>query len=357
MVQPHIDSMNIAGLAIGVARNDTILLLKSYGYADLEFDVALPVSASFEIGSVTKQFTSVAILQLVDKGLICLEDDLNEYVEFDTKGRKITIEKLMNHTSGIKGYTELSSFRDFSVHDYPRDTLLRIVEQEEFDFEPGEAMIYNNTAYFMLGLIIEKVTGQTYEEYLQENIFSKAGMDNSYYCDERKIMKKKAYGYDTGKGGKLVKAAYLDHKWPYSAGSLCSTAEDLLKWNHILHESETILNKEMYELLITPSRLQDGTTIRYAKGLFVDKYKGIIWMPDLLLDVEGLETQFNTSDGVVHAVNGVTFGLQEGETLGVVGESGCGKSVTMLSLLRLIPTPPGKIKTLIIKKTNIISNI
>lgn len=274
LVQPYIDSSIIAGLAIGVARNDTILLLKSYGYADLEFDVPLPISASFEIGSVTKQFTSVAIMQLVDKGLISLDDNMNDYLSFDTKGRTVTIEQLMNHTSGIKGFTEMSFFENLSVHDYPRDTLLRIVEKEAFDFEPGDAMIYNNSAYFMLGLIIEKVTGQSYEEYILENMFFPADMSNSYYGDERKIIKNKAYGYDTDEEGKLLKAGYLDHTWPYSAGSLCSTTEDLLKWNHTLHTTETILNRKLYEELISPSELTDGTRLRYAKGLLVDKYNG-----------------------------------------------------------------------------------
>jgi len=274
LVQPYIDSLQIAGLAIGVARNDTVLLLKSYGYADLEFETPLPVSASFEIGSVTKQFTAVAILQLVDKGLLNLGDDITEYLDFDTKGREVTIEQLLNHTSGIKGYTEMPSVSDYIYFEYPRDTLLRIVEQEEFDFEPGDAMIYNNTGYFMLGLIIEEVTGMAYEEYLVENIFSVAEMENSYYCDERLIRKNKAYGYDTEEG-KLLKAGYLDHTWPFAAGSLCSSVEDLLRWNHLLHETDQLLDRESYEYLITPSKLNNGIDLRYAKGLSVDEYKGI----------------------------------------------------------------------------------
>ncbi len=275
LVQPYIDSVQIAGLAIGVARNDTVILLKSYGYADLVFETPLPISASFEIGSITKQFTAVAVLQLDEKGLLDLEDDITEYLDFDTKGRKVTIEQLLNHTSGIKGYTEMPSFGDYAYFEYPRDTLLRIVEQEEFDFEPGNAMIYNNTGYFMLGLIIEKATGMSYEEYLVENIFSVAGMENSYYCDERVVRKNKAYGYDTGEEG-LLKAGYLDHTWPYAAGSLCSSVEDLLQWNHILHETDQLLERKSYEYLVSPSKLNNGIDLRYTKGLIVDNYKGIV---------------------------------------------------------------------------------
>jgi len=274
LVQPYIDSLQIAGLAIGVARNDTVLLVKSYGYADLAFETPLPVSASFEIGSITKQFTAVAILQLAEKGLLDLENDITQFLDFDTKGRQVTIEQLLNHTSGIKGYTEMPSFSDYAYFEYPRDTLLRAIEQEAFDFEPGDAMIYNNTGYFMLGLIIEEVTGMSYEEYLTENIFSVAGMENTYYCDERIVRKNKAYGYDTEEG-ELLKAAYLDHTWPYAAGSLCSSVEDLLRWNHLLHETDQLLDRESYEYLITPSKLNSGIELRYAKGLSVDEYKGI----------------------------------------------------------------------------------
>lgn len=274
LVQPYLDSAQIAGVAIGVSRNDTLLFLKAYGYADLVFETPLQVSATFEIGSITKQFTAVAIMQLVEKGLANLQDDITEYLDFDTKGRIVTVEQLLNHTSGIKGITEMPSLRDFIYFEYPRDTVLRIVEQEPFDFEPGNAMIYNNTAYFMLGLIIEEVTGMSYEEYLVENIFTVAGMENTYYCDERVVRKNKAYGYDT-EDGELLKAGYLDHTWPYAAGSLCSSVGDLLQWNHILHQTDQLLSGKSYEYLVAPSRLKNGIELRYSKGLSADEYKGI----------------------------------------------------------------------------------
>ncbi len=271
LMHTYLDSTKAAGVAVAVVKGNEKLLLKSYGYADLEFKVKLPVDASFEIGSVTKQFTAAAIMQLVEQGKLSLEDDISKYITFNTHGKKVTVRQLLSHTSGIKGYTELPMFESVSVHKYKRDTLLKIVEKEKFDFEPGEALIYNNTGFFMLGLIIEKISGLSYEEYVAKNLFEKAGMTNSYYCSENKVIENRAHGYDTGDKG-LQRAGYLDHTWPYAAGSLCSTVEDLVKWDDALHHGK-ILNDKTYEEFITPVSLIDGTVTHYAKGITVtDKY-------------------------------------------------------------------------------------
>lgn len=272
LVKPYFDSTNIAGIAIGVFKGNEKILLKSYGFADLEFDVKLPTDASFEIGSVTKQFTGAATMQLVEKGLLSLDDDVTKFIKFDTQGKKVTIRQLLSHTSGIKGYTELPFFEDFSLRKFKRDTLLRIVEKEPFDFDPGEALIYNNTAFFMLGLIIEKVSGMSYEDYVSHNLFAKAGMSNTYYCSENKVTKNRAHGYEK-RDAVLVRASYLDHTWPYSAGSLCSTVEDLVKWNNALHKGK-ILGDSAYNEFIKPTGLNDGTITRYAKGITVTQRQG-----------------------------------------------------------------------------------
>ena len=272
LVKPYFEGPKIAGMAIGVFKGEEKILLKSYGFADLEFDVKLPTNASFEIGSVTKQFTAVAILQLAQGGKLSLDDDATKYVQFDTKGKKVTIRQLLSHTSGIKGYTELPFFEDFMVRKYKRDTLLRMVEKEPFDFDPGDVLIYNNTAFYMLGFIIEKVSGLPYEDYLSKNLFATAGMKNTYYCSENKVVKNRAHGYEK-RDSSLVRAQYLDHTWPYSAGSLCSTVEDLAKWNNALHKGK-LLEKAMYDELIKPTALNDGTITKYAKGITVTERHG-----------------------------------------------------------------------------------
>jgi CubicO group peptidase (beta-lactamase class C family) len=260
-----VDSSLIAGASVIVYQNGKMLLDKSYGHANLELSVQMPDDASFEIGSVTKQFTAAAILKLADKGKLSLDDDFTKYLQFDTKGRTISINQLLNHTSGIPSYTELPEFEDIMAQSYARDTLLRIVEQHDFLFEPGEAMIYNNSAYFFLGLIIEKITERTYEEYLREEFFDPLGMKNTYYSSTSKVIPNRAFGYSYTDSG-LSQKQYIDYTWPYSAGSLSSTTDDLLVWMRALHEGK-VFNEELYNALISPGKLNDGVIIRYAMGL------------------------------------------------------------------------------------------
>jgi len=268
------DSM-VAGASVAVVRGADTLLMRGYGYADLEWDVPTPADgrASYEIGSMTKQFTATAVLQLVDEGKLDLDADMTTYLpEFDTQGHQVPVRRLLDHTSGIKGYTEMPVFGDISVKKLPRDSLVTLIEKEPFDFEPGTAEIYNNSAYFLLGLIIEKVSGQPYADYIAEHVFAPVGMGHSYYCSESAIRKDRAHGYDAGPNG-LRRKAYLDHTWPYAAGSLCSTVGDLVRWNQKLHHGG-VLPATSYRKLVTPEPLVDGTPIRYAMGLVVDDTGG-----------------------------------------------------------------------------------
>ncbi len=266
IAREHLDAGRLAGMSVGVTHGPDTLLLEAYGRADLEWDVPMPLDAIHEIGSVTKQFTSVAMLQLWADGKVDLDADLTEYLpDFDTQGRAIPLRRLFDHTSGIKGYTEMPSFGELRTRALPRDSLVAMVEAEPLEFEPGYALIYNNSAYFLLGLIIEEASGQSYGDYLEEHVFPRAGMDDTSYCTNDEVWERRAHGYQTGPGG-LRRADYIDHTWPYSAGSLCSTVGDLIAWNRALHGGE-VLGREAYDLLITPQALEDGTPVRYAMGL------------------------------------------------------------------------------------------
>lgn len=265
LFQVSIDSSQIAGGAIIVFQKDKLLLKKSYGYASLELSSPMPENAQFEIGSVTKQFTAAAILKLVESKKLSLDDDFTDYLSFDTKGRKITINNLLNHTSGIPSYTEIPAFFDLSIKELPRDSLVRLVERSDFLFEPNQALIYNNSAYFFLGLIIEKVTGQNYEEFLKQEFFEPLEMNNTNYSSNSEIIKNKVYGYNYSPNG-LQQKSHLVHLWPYSAGSLSSTTEDLLIWMRALHNGK-VLTEPTYKSMINPDQLDNGVNIRYAKGL------------------------------------------------------------------------------------------
>ena len=257
-----------AGMTVAVVRGRDTLALKAHGSADLELEVPTPDRAVYEIGSVTKQFTAAAVLQLVEQGKLALDDDITKHFPtYPVQGHKVTVRRLLDHTSGIRGYTELPEFGAIMTRSMLRDSLVALFAPRPFAFAPGEALSYNNSAYFLLGLLVEKVSGMSYAAYVRENLFARAGMSDSRYCSHAAVIPRRAHGYDVGAAG-LQRAAYIDHTWPYAAGSLCSTAGDLVAWSRALHGGK-ILGAASYRELIAPSTLNDGTKLRYAKGLFV----------------------------------------------------------------------------------------
>jgi CubicO group peptidase (beta-lactamase class C family) len=256
----------IAGIAVAVVKGADTLLLQSYGKADLSWGVAMPTDAVFEIGSVTKQFTAAAVLKLRDAGKLDLDADITTYLpDYPTQGHRITVRRLLDHTSGIKGYTEMDVFGEIATRKLPRDSLVARFAAEPFDFPPGQALIYNNSGYFLLGLIIEKASGMPYEDYVEKNLFAELGMSRSSYCSNSEVVPKRARGYQLS-SDTLIRAPYLDHTWPYSAGSLCSTTGDLVAWLRALHGGK-VLPAASYQEMITPGKLEDGTPVRYAMGL------------------------------------------------------------------------------------------
>jgi CubicO group peptidase (beta-lactamase class C family) len=295
LVEANLKDGRAAGMSVGVVRANDTLVLKGYGKADLELDVPTPPNAVYEIGSVTKQFTAAAMLLLAEEGKLSLDDDLTKYLpEYPTNGNKIPLRRLLDHTSGIKGYTELPKFQQIMTRKLPKDSLVAMFKNEPFDFPTGRGLVYNNSAYFLAGLVIEKVSGMSYGDFVQKRFFEPLGMSASHYCSERKIVKNRAHGYDASPAGLMLKG-YLDHTYPYAAGSLCSTAGDLLAWMRALHGGK-VLPARAYQSLTTPDTLDDGARLRYAKGLSVYSIGGrkaiehaggingylseTIWLPD-----------------------------------------------------------------------------
>jgi len=268
IMQAQIASGQVVGASIAVVRGRDTIAVKGYGKANLELGVATPPNAIYEIGSVTKQFTGAAVMQLVEQGKLSLDDDIGQWVpQFNTKGRKIALRRLLDHTSGIRGYTEIPEARTFLPLALSRDTLLRIIEKWPYDFEPGEEQIYNNSAFFLMGLVIEKASGMPYAEYVQQKLFAPAGMTASHYCSEVDVRPNKTSGYDWGGTKGPIQKRPLSHMWPYAAGSLCSTARDLVAWNEALHRTRKILGAAAYQQMIAPDTLNDGYRVGYARGL------------------------------------------------------------------------------------------
>jgi CubicO group peptidase (beta-lactamase class C family) len=260
-----------AGIVAAVVKGNDTLLLKGYGKADVEWNVPMPTDAVFEIGSITKQFTAVALLQLRDSGKLSLDDDIKKWLpDFDTRGNKVTLRRLLDHTSGIKGLTEMPEF-GLLVNNprFPRDSAYALIKKYPFEFTAGEAQIYNNSAFWLLGLVVEKASGGTYEDYIEKKIFEPLGMKRSMYCNTSENIERRAHGYQV-QNGMIRRAPTNVHTWPFSAGSLCSTAGDLVTWLKALHGGK-VLSPKSYAEMITPATLNDGTVLRYGMGLAVWK--------------------------------------------------------------------------------------
>ena len=259
-----------AGIAAAVVRGNDTLLFVGYGKADVERNVPMPVDALFEIGSATKQFTAVALLQLRDEGKLSLDDEITRWLpDFDTRGHTVTLRRLLDHTSGIVGLTEMREFDQLVTNArFPRDSAYALIKRYPFQFAPGEAQIYNNSGFWLLGLVIEKASGMTYEDYVEQKIFAPLGMTRSMYCNSAENIPRRATGYVVRTPGDARPAPINVHTWPYAAGSLCSTVGDMVTWLRALHGGK-VLSPASYTELITPSKLSDGTPLRYSMGLQV----------------------------------------------------------------------------------------
>lgn len=259
------------GTVAAVVKGNDTLLMKGYGRANVEWDVPMPADAMFEIGSVTKQFTAAAILQLRDEGKLSLDDEITKWFpDFDTRGNTVTVRHLLDHTSGMVGLTEMPEF-DLLVWNqaFPRDSAYALIKRYPFQFPTGTAQMYNNSAFWLAGLIVEKASGMTYEDYVEQRIFAPLGMTRSMYCDSGEHVPGRANGYSV-RNGVIRRAPTNVHRWPFAAGSLCSTAGDLVKWVRALHGGQ-VLSPRSYQEMTTPSTLADGTPLRYGLGIGVGK--------------------------------------------------------------------------------------
>ena len=180
IVEAPIKAGRVAGASVAVVRGNETIAERSYGLADLQLDVPTPERAIYEIGSVTKQFTAAAILLLAEAGKLSLDDELTKFLtDYPTHGHRVTIRHLLNHSSGIKGYSELAEFGEVMMLKKPKQEIVNLFSSEPFDFAPGEDQIYNNSAYFLLGLIIEQVSGVSYADFVKSRLFDPIGMNDS----------------------------------------------------------------------------------------------------------------------------------------------------------------------------------
>ena len=242
-----------------VAENGQVIYKKGFGLANMEWNIPNESDTKFRLGSITKQFTATLILQLVEQGKIKLDGKLSDYLDDYRKdtGSKVTIHNLLSHTSGIPNYTaQPGFFEGVSRNPYAVNAFVKKYASGDLEFEPGSRFNYSNSGYFLLGAIIEKVTGKPYEQVLKENIFEPLGMKNSGYDHYDAIISKRASGYIRTPRGYQT-APYLDMSIPYAAGSLYSTVEDLFLWDQALY-GDKILSAKSKELMFTPNLSEYG---------------------------------------------------------------------------------------------------
>ena len=261
------------GATVIVTKDGQTVFRKAYGMADVVRHVPMTPDTVLRIGSLTKQFTSTAIMMLADEGKLSVSDDITKYLPgYPTHGKKITIEHLLTHSSGILSYTSKRSFRDAMAKDMTVAQMIDSFKDDKPEFEPGAQWRYNNSGYFLLGAIIEKVSGMPYAKFVEQRIFVPLAMTNTAYEGYERGTAPRAAGH-TGSPGHYEPGTPLSMSLPYAAGSLVSTADDLARWDAAV-SSGKLLKAASWQKAFTPYTLDGGAPTKYGYGWMLDKVQG-----------------------------------------------------------------------------------
>ena len=258
------------GASVLVAQNGDIVYQKGFGYADSEKKIPVTPDTKFKIGSVSKQFTAVAILKLQEEGRIKTDDKLSKYIPDFPRGNEVTIYQLLTHTSGIHDYNSAPGL-DVSKPVTPQ-ALLDIIKKFPYDFNPGERYLYNNSGYFILGYIVSELSGKTLGEYLNETFFKPLGMGNTGIYETNSVLNNEAQGYSIN-GETVKKADFQEMSWTLGVGSIYSTTIDLYKWNEAIFNGK-VLSDATLKTTFTQAVLNSGAKVDYGFGWFLITNRG-----------------------------------------------------------------------------------
>ncbi len=309
LVDQSLEEKLTPGISVAVAKGDNVLFAKGFGFADRDKESAASEKTVYRIGSVTKQFTAAGVLLLEKDGKLKLEDRLDKHVpQFPTK-KKITLRHLLNHTSGIKSFTSLPSYPLLMGEAVTHKDILDRFRDLPLEFEPGSKFRYCNSGYYLLGMVIENVSGMEYDKFLQKRIFGPLKMRASGYEKAEQPVPAQAKGYRKRLGGFWVaKAQHMSQ--PFAAGALISSVEDLIRWQRALVNG-TLFPKKTYNRMTKKAKLTNGEMKSYGLGISMRKWKGrpmhnhgggisgfrseLMYLPDLDLTVVVLANcgQFN----------------------------------------------------------------
>jgi len=265
------------GCALGVYRDGKIIYAKGYGLANLEENIPITPASVFDIGSTSKQFTAASILLLEKQGKLSVNDDVRKYVpELPDYGQKITILHLLNHTSGLRDYLTLMELAGINADSVTtdEDALALITRQKALNFVPGSDWLYSNTGFFLLSVIVKRVSGRTLREFAAENIFSPLSMTHTQYRDDHtSVVPSRAMAYDPKEpaDGYVLSVSYFEQT---GDGAVHTSVEDMQKWDENFYSAQ-IVGKEFLAEIQEQGRLNSGKVLDYAKGLFIEDYRGL----------------------------------------------------------------------------------
>jgi CubicO group peptidase (beta-lactamase class C family) len=265
------------GCAVAVYRNGRVSYSRGYGLANIEEDVPITAESVFDIGSTSKQFTAASILLLEKQGKLSVNDDVRKYLpELPDYGSKITILHLLNHTSGLRDYLTLMDLAGINIDSVTtdEDALQIVTRQKALNFAPGSDWLYSNTGFFLLSIIVKRVSGKTLREFAAENIFSPLGMTHTQYRDDHTTLipeRTMAYDPKERKDGYALNVSYFEQT---GDGAVHTSVEDLLKWDENFYSGQ-VGGKDFLAELQEPGKLNSGKVLDYAKGLRIAEYRGL----------------------------------------------------------------------------------
>jgi CubicO group peptidase (beta-lactamase class C family) len=266
------------GCALAVVKDGHIVYEHGYGMANLELGIAISPQSVFDIGSVSKQITAMAILLLVQEHKLSLDDDVRKYLpEIPDYGSTITIRHMLHHTSGLRNYDDLFDIEGIPEADLTtdRDAMDLIVRQKGVNFKPGEEFLYSDTNFFLMSQIVKRITGQTLRQFSQDRIFGPLGMTSTHFHDDHTmIVPRRATGYAPHEGGGFEMD--MSNFEQLGDGSVMTTVEDLFKWDQNF-EHPVVGGADAIRQLTTPGTLNNGQPIPYGMGIFIDHYRGLNW--------------------------------------------------------------------------------
>jgi len=260
-VNEYLKKNQIPGCSVMVRHNGKVVLCQGYGVANVEQAVRVTPQTVFQSGSIGKQFTAMAIMMLIEEQKLALEDPTSKYLDVPENWTAISLRHLLTHTSGLGDYPESFSLQ----RDYTEDELLKMIAAQPLAFAPGEKWSYSNLGYVTLGILIHKVTGESWGDFLQQRVFAPLGMKHTRVISEADIIPNRAAGYVL-KNGALKNQQWVSPTVNNTAdGSLYFTVEDLAKWDEAL-EARKLVNRTSYEQMWTPVKLNNSTTAPYGFG-------------------------------------------------------------------------------------------